>query len=52
VFILNMARSAVTTLYLSSLSWVEFVHVLCLATFRESLPLDMHDRFRLAAWDE
>jgi predicted nucleic acid-binding protein len=51
-FMVNLATSDVTTLYLSANSWVEFVHVLCRPDFRDGLPQDLQDRFQIAAWDD
>ncbi len=41
-----------TTIYLSPLSWMEYVHVVCRNDFRAALPADVRRRYRLGRWHE
>jgi predicted nucleic acid-binding protein len=48
--LLHLAEHDVTTLYLSTLAWTELAHTVMRQDFRNALPLDWQQRFRLADW--
>jgi predicted nucleic acid-binding protein len=50
-FLVNLATSSVTTLYVSALFWIEFAHVVCTQPFREGLPTDLQQHFELHDWE-
>ena len=41
-----------TTLYISSLTWLELAHVVTREDFRRRLPLDLQQRFHLDRWQD
>jgi predicted nucleic acid-binding protein len=47
----SLAASTATTLYLSSLSWLEFAHVVTRQDFRDALPASWQRRHHLARWE-
>jgi predicted nucleic acid-binding protein len=51
-FLVNTVASGITTLYVSTLSWIEFTHVICLPDFRSHLLPDFQQHFRLHDWTE
>lgn len=50
-FVVRLAEVGMTTLYVSSLVWLEFIHVVCRNDFRAALPPDEAERFSLANWN-
>ena len=50
-FLESLARHQ-TVIYLSSLLWMEYTHVVTRERFRQALPLDMQQRFRLDRWED
>ena len=50
-FLENLARYG-TVIYLSSLTWMEYVHVITRERFRQALPEETRSRFRLDRWEE
>jgi predicted nucleic acid-binding protein len=51
-FLAALAASAITTLYVSALSWIEFAHVVCASDFRANLPTRVQQRFQLVDWHQ
>ena len=52
VFFRRLAGTGVTTLYISSLTWMEFAHVVLGQRFRDRLPPAIRQRFHLDRWHE
>ncbi|MFN8634933.1 MAG: type II toxin-antitoxin system VapC family toxin [Chloroflexota bacterium] len=50
VFLERLQREARTTLYVSSLSWLEVAHVITRPGFREALPDELQRRYRIGRW--
>jgi predicted nucleic acid-binding protein len=50
--LLNRAGEQGTTLYLSSLSWIEFANVIIKERFRIQLPVDQQRRLHLHRWQD
>jgi predicted nucleic acid-binding protein len=46
----QLATHGYTTVYVSSLSWIEFVKVITSDRFRKGLPADWQQRYHLARW--
>jgi predicted nucleic acid-binding protein len=51
-FLERIAQNSATVVYISSFSWVEFIHVVVRERFRTSLPLETRQRLRISRWDE
>jgi predicted nucleic acid-binding protein len=51
-FMRHVASGARTMLYISSLSWLEFIHTITRERFREIASAELRQRFRLDHWDE
>jgi predicted nucleic acid-binding protein len=49
-FLERLVSHGYTTIYLSSLSWLEFTHVVMKEDFRRTLPGEFQARFRLHRW--
>ena len=47
----HLYESGLTTLYVSSLTWVEYGHIVVSEGLRALLPAETRDRFHLDAWD-
>lgn len=52
LFLERLAQSRTTTVYLSTLSWIELVHVIVRERIRQSLPKEIQRRLRLDRWHE
>jgi len=50
-FLTHVATYNRTTMYISSLSWMEFGHVVSTSRFRATLPDDLQHRLNLRRWD-
>ena len=48
----RLAECGLTTIYLSSLSWMEFCHVVTRKRFRDGLEPEVQAQFRLTLWDD
>lgn len=51
-FLERVRQSGLTTIYLSSLSWTEFVHAIRKESFRTSLPPELQDQLSVARWQD
>ena len=51
-FPVHLATCGVTTLFLSSLSWIEFVHVVTSQRWRDWLPTGLQQQYRLHRWHQ
>lgn len=51
-FLQRIAHGGSTTLYVSSLTWIEFENVILKPQFRARLPREWHQRFGLARWQD
>jgi len=49
-FLERLKREARTTLYVSSLSWLEIAHVITRSGFRDDLAADLRHQYRLSRW--
>lgn len=49
-FLTRLSEIGTTTIYLSSLSWLEFAHVVMRQDFRSRLSEDLRARFQLHRW--
>jgi predicted nucleic acid-binding protein len=50
-FLERIQQEARTTLYVSSLSWLELAHVFTRPSFRDELAEDLQRRYRLGRWE-
>jgi predicted nucleic acid-binding protein len=50
-FVERLRQEQRTTLYVSSLSWLEFAHVISRPGFRDELADDLQRRFRIGRWE-
>jgi predicted nucleic acid-binding protein len=48
----RLAECGLTTLFVSSLSWLEFAHVVARQEFLDHLPEDWRRRYRLTRWQD
>ena len=48
----HVVAHGITALCISSLSWLEFAHVIAKANFRDALPVATHRQFQLDKWDD
>ena len=51
VFVERLQREGQTSLYVSSLSWLELAHVISRPVFRGELAEDLQRRFRIGRWE-
>ncbi len=51
-FIFRLGAHRVTMLYLSSISWLEFVNAIRRQNFRDALPVDWRQRYQLDRWQD
>jgi predicted nucleic acid-binding protein len=51
-FFLHLATTGITTLYISSLTWLEFAYVVLRPAFISGLDADLQRDYRLAEWDQ
>ncbi len=49
-FLDRLAREGATTIYTSSLSWLEVAHVVCRQRFRDQLPDVILQEYQLHRW--
>ena len=51
-FLVHLATCGVTTLFISSLSWIEFTHVVTSQRWRDGLPAAIQQQYRLQRWHQ
>lgn len=51
-FMVRLFQHGLTTLYLSTLTWMEYAHVIAKESFRKGLPPAFAQQFQLDQWDQ